>query len=296
MIDFIKIYYQEKEEFESFVIKPENFEEIETILEMHSGIIKYPYTTFFSGMEVRITSKHGYVRNSIHKAYNEYTTGDSHNHNDFGYYSICQAIDYVDSMLVDVGKTKLTQLEFGLNIEIQVSASEIISQNVLMHRLKGANHNRQFRGQGELKQFDYHNHFIKIYDKAKQYRLAHHLLRFEVKFIKPHEFQSMGIFFLTDLKKKPFLRKLFQNLMMRFEEMTIVDSYSDDDISPDDLTKLTRYKNPFYWEEIKRKFTYQTKMRHHREYVRLLEKYELLKIKTILRNSLLEKFIYLMNN
>jgi hypothetical protein len=296
MVDYIKIYYQDKSRFESFVCNPENFEEVDAILGLHSGRIKYPYCTEFSGMEVRVTSKHGYVRNSIHKAYNDYTIGENHNYNDFGYSKICEAIDYISSKLVDVDRVKLTQLEFGINIETPVSASDIIRQNVLMHKLKGPNHNRLFNGMGELKQFDYHNHFIKIYDKAKQYRLNYNLLRFEVKFIKAKEFQKLGIFHLPDLKNKLLLRKLFLNLMLRFEEMTIIDNYADRDISPADLNKLCRYNNPNYWEQGIAHLTPQTKMRHSRDYLRLLQKYDLLKTKVLLQKLLLKKFIYLINN
>tara|TARA_R100000306_G_scaffold14412_2_gene17885 strand:- start:2151 stop:3041 length:891 start_codon:yes stop_codon:yes gene_type:complete len=296
MVDYIKIYYQDKARFESFVCNPENFEEVDAILGLHSGNVKYPYCTEFSGMEVRVTSKHGYVRNSIHKAFNEYTTGENHNYNDFNYYSICEAIDYISSQLIDVDKAKLTQLEFGLNIEVPIPARDIIRQNVLMHKLKGPNHNRLFNGLGELKQFDYHNHFIKIYDKAKQYRLNYHLLRFEVKFIKAKEFQKMGIYHLTDLKKKHLLRKLFLNLMLRFEEMTIVDSYLDEDISSADLNKLCRYNNPTYWEQRISHLSNQTKMRYHRDYVSLLQKYDLLHTKNVLRELLLKKYIKLINH
>lgn len=296
MVDYIKIYYRDKGRFESFVSNPENFEEIEAVLELHSGEVRYPHITYFNGMEVRVTSKYGSVKNSIHKAYNDYITGDGHNYNDFGYSNICEAIDYITSRLVDVDKTKLTQLEFGFNIETPVPACDIIRQNVLMHKLKGPNHRRLFNGQGELKQFDYHNHIIKIYDKGKQYKLTYNLLRFEVKYVKAKEFQKMGIFHLPDLKKKYLLRKLFLDLIMRFEEMIIVDNYSDQDISQQDLYKLCRYNNPNYWELEISHLSYQTRMRHQRDYMILLQKYQLLRTKSFLRIELRKKFIYLINN
>ena len=108
MVDYIKIYYQDKARFESFVCNPENFEEVDAILGLHSGNVKYPYCTEFSGMEVRVTSKHGYVRNSIHKAFNEYTTGENHNYNDFNYF---RGNIYTKNAIDENGNVKVTTPE-----------------------------------------------------------------------------------------------------------------------------------------------------------------------------------------
>ncbi|KJD33992.1 hypothetical protein PK35_04445 [Tamlana nanhaiensis] len=295
MVDFIRLFYRDKDKFEHFVCQQENFEEVDTIFGLHTGEIKYPYRTSFNGIEVKVTSKHGYVYNSIHKAYNDRFSQEAHNHDDFGYCKLCYMVDYISSKLIDVDKVNLTQFEFGFNIETPVSAQQIIRNNVLMHKQNGANHNRVFNGKGELKQFDYHNFVIKIYDKARQYGLPRNILRFEIRFLKAKEFQKYGIYKITDLKDKQKLRKLFVNLKQRFDEMTIVDSYDESIIPEKDLCKLIRYNNSSYWERVISKKSNQTKMRHIRAYQELLNKYNLLQVKSFLKGLLQKKYLQLIN-
>ena len=296
MIDFIRIFYQDKMALEHFVCKQGNFEEVDAVYELHSRKIKYPYKARFCGIEVGITEKHGYVKNSIHKAYNEIATGESQNYSDFTYSNLCETIDFVSRKVVDVDIVRISQLEFGLNISTSVSAKDIISENVFMHKLKSHTHNRQFSGQGELKQFDHSNFCVKIYDKAMQYGLGYNLLRFEVRFKKSKELQQLGVYNLPDLKDKQVLRRLFLYLLKRFDEMIIVDSYSEKDISAKDYILLCEYNNPMYWTRLFLGKKYQVKMMHEKKYMGLLEKYDLLKTKKQLRELLFKKFIYLMNH
>lgn len=296
MIDFIRIYYEDKTLLEYHVCKEGSFEEVNAVYELHSKKINYPYKATFQGMEVIVTSKHGYLKGSIHKAYSELTTGENKNHSDFTYSRLCEAIDFVTGKVVDIDKVRITQLEFGLNIKSHIPAQVIVRRNVFMHKVKSHSHHRKFDGKGELKQFDYTNYCIKIYDKALQYELASNLLRFEVKFTKSKDLQQLGVYNLPDLKDKLVLRKLFLQLLKRFDEMTIVDSYCDKEISPEDLALLCNYNNPMYWARLIEGKNYQTKMRHERKYKELLEKYSLLKTKRELRELLIKKFIYLMNH
>lgn len=295
MVDFIRLFYRDKVRFEHFVCQEENFKELDTLFGFHTGQIKYPYRTSFNGIEVKVTSKHGYVYNSIHKAYNDKFCQELHNHDDFGYLKLCYMVDYVSSKLIGTELANLTQFEFGLNIETPVPARHIIRNNVLMHKQNGANHNRVFNGRGELKQFDYHNFVIKIYDKAKQYNLSRNILRFEIRYLKAKEFQKFDIYKIADLKDKQKLRKLFINLMQRFDEMTVVDNYDESTIPEKDLSKLIRYSNPLYWERVISNRSNQTKMRHIRAYQNLLYKHNLLQVKSILKDLLQKKYLQLIN-
>ena len=108
MIDFIKLHWQDKDRLQSYVLKEGNFEAVNMVLEKHSGQIKYPYTTHFTGMKVGLTQKSGYVKNSLHKSYNILKTGIEHNFNDFTYSNICEEIDYLSSRLVDLSKSRIT--------------------------------------------------------------------------------------------------------------------------------------------------------------------------------------------
>lgn len=295
MVDFVRLFWRDKARFEHFVVQEKNFAEVDTLFGLHTGQIKYPYRTSFNSMEVKVTAKYGYVFNSIHKAHNEIHLGEVQNHNDFGYTGICSMIDHIRKRVTDVDNASITQFEFGFNIETSIPAEEIITNNVLMHMTSGPNHTRLFNGRGKLKQFDHHNYVLKIYDKGKQYRLNKNVLRFEVRFQKAREFQKFGIFRLDDLKDKFKLRQLFKYLLQKFEELIIVDQFEESRIEPIDLEKLIRYNNPNYWETTISGFSATTKMRHLRIYKNLLNKYNLLRTKTHLKQLIQDKYIQLIN-
>lgn len=296
MIDFVRLYYRDKIRLENSVLTPGNFATVNTVMEYFTGEVKYPYTTNVGSMDVGISKNSGYVKNSLHKLHNFNATGDEQNHNNFSYSTICDTIDFLSKKIVDANSTKLTQLEFGINIAIDKLPEIVVRRNFLMHKLKGGSSN-DYRGKGELKQFTHNNYFIKVYDKGKQFGLEENILRFEIKFIKAKEFHALGVCNLEDLKSKENLRKLFVYLLKRFDELTIVDDFNETTIvENNDYDKLSRYTNPIFWnEEIKGKHQ-QTRSRHREEFERLLEKNDLLNTKFYLRKLLIQKFIYLINH
>lgn len=295
MIDYIRLHWRNKFRIEKHVIKEGNFEELFQIYESHSGEIRYPYTTSFYGMSIVLTEKYGYVKNSIHKSYNIRHNEESHNYNDFTYANLCEQIDYIINRLTDIESSGITQLEFGLNIPIGVNAEDIIEKNILMHKFKSANHNKEYYGTGKLKQFDHYNYVFKIYDKAKQYGLITNIIRIEIKFMKAKEFQAIGVFNLVDLKNRTILCQLFFLLLKRFDELIIIDDFIHIEMVNEDLRLLRKYSNTRFWEiELKDKHP-NTRSRHKDKFLSLLKKYDLLKIKTLLREQLIRKFINLIN-
>ena len=165
MIDFIRVHYSDKSRLEQFILKPEIFQKTFSVLEMFSGEVLYPYKTNLENMEIVVNEKSGYIKNSIHKLYNLLSKGKEHNHNDFNYSQLCSTIDFLTDNVIDVASTKLTQLEFGLNISIPVKAEDLISKSVLMHNLKRHSSVKEFKGKGYLMMFEHYNYIIKIYDK-----------------------------------------------------------------------------------------------------------------------------------
>ncbi|WP_157111599.1 hypothetical protein [Nonlabens spongiae] len=268
---------------------------METVFEFHSGKIRYPYRVSFNSMDASVTEKHGYVKNSIHKSHNDRMGLGAHNYNDFGYDDLCKTIDYIDYRCGGLDQSNLTQLEFGFNIQIPIAAALIIKNNVLMHKLKGPNQVRRFEGSGMYKQFTYNNYIVKIYDKALQYKLPYNLLRFEIKFLKARELRKLGIYKLKDLKNKANLRRLLLKLLERFDELTVIDPFEESDINESDREKLTRYKNPNYWEVDMQRMSSTTRMRHSRDFDSILRRYNLVTLKSRLRESILSKFITLIN-
>lgn len=297
MIDFVRVHYRDNRRLETFIMDPRNFEKMYSVLEYHSGEVLYPYRVKLENMELVVNEKNGYVKNSIHKLNNVLLEGEDHNYNDFSYSQLCAVIDYLNTNIIDITTTKLSQLEFGLNVSIPITAEQLISKSVLMHKFEKHSTTREYRGKGYLKAFEHYNYIIKIYDKAKQYNLKdQNVLRFEIKFMKAKEFNSLGIFKLNDLKNKEVLNNLFQYLLKRFDELLIVDDYFEDFFPKDDFEKLNMYSSSFFWDKLTIAKKRQAKLNHRNKYLSLLKKYNLLTTKTFLRDQLIEKYNQLLND
>ena len=297
MIDFVRINYSDKSVIEPFVCSRENFKELHTVLEYHSGEIKYPYSASIGCMDIGINDKYVYVKNSMHKLYNELQGEEAHNYNDFKYSALCNTISYLSEKLTDVKSSRLTQLEFGLNIKLPIPAEKMIIDNIILHKYKLHNHSTTFDGNGQYKQFDYHNYYLKIYDKAMHYGIDENIIRFEVKHKKSKSFNPLGVYNINDLKSKAVLKNLFKDLLKRFDKLTIVDSIpTDSKITDKDRNKLESYLSYNYWMKLSDRKDRNIKSREKKAFQDLLIKNDLLKTKAFLRVSLIQKFTELINS
>lgn len=297
MIDFVRFRYKDKGIIERFIKDEENFEELLAVLECHSGEIRYPYSANIGCMEIKVNNESAYVKNSIHKLYNELQSGEAHNYNDFKYSALCSTINYLAGKLTDVKNTRLTQLEFGLNIKLPIPAEKMIIDNIILHKLELHNHSTTFDGNGQYKQFDYCNYYLKVYDKAMHYGVDENIIRFEVKHKTSKSFNPMGVYNVHDLKSKKLLQNLFDDLLMRFDELTIIDNILDDTkITKKDKRKLESYLSYSYWEKLSNRENRNRKPVEKLAFQNLLVKYNLLKTKTFLRASLIRKFNELLNS
>ncbi len=294
MVDFVKIIYRDKNEVEPFICDEKNFNQLRGIVELHTGEIEYPFRTKLENMEVRITENKVYVFNSIHKLNNFRKTKENHNYNDFTYSELVENIEFINNKLPSIQDTHLSQLEFGLNIEIDNSAEFIIDNNIIMHNYKIHSKDETFKGEGKYKQFSHSNYYIKVYDKAKQYNLSKNVLRFEIKHISNKSFNPKGIYNILDLKDKNKLEIMYENLLQRFDEMLIIDNYRDNKEIPKEVkNQIEKYTSFNYWEELPNR---TKKSREKKKFEDILNKYNLLTIKTELRKRLEEKYQYLINN
>lgn len=299
MIDFVRANYRDKSIIENFVLDPNNFSDLKSGYDVHNKTKEYPYSTSIQNIEIRINEKSASYKNSLHKLNNslknDFIDYAYHNSNDFKYSEICRSIDYLSDNIIDIGDARLTQLEFGLNIETPIPAEEIIRNNIVFHNLKLASHSMTFDGRGEYKQFDHYNYYIKVYDKAKQYNLDKHILRFEIKYKKNKGFNKFGAYNLLDLKNPACLQMLMDDLLMRFDELTIIDDYnSESNIPKTNLQKLKTYTSYNYWQKFLRKDR-NKKAIQLADFEKILKRNDLQKTKTIIREKLVEKFNELIN-
>lgn len=292
MIDFIRIHYDYAQELEEFVLHPDNFKEVEQVLEYHSKEVRYPYKANFKNFQVVVNVSSGYIKNSLHKYFDLLQGGNGENHSDFSFSNVIKMIESLEERFVGLHHAKLTQLEFGLNIQLDMPARPIVKENILMHKYNSPTIDTDFEGTGQYKQFNYRQYYIKTYDKALMYKVYQkNILRFEVKFISRKVFNKLGIMFLSDLKVKGNIIRLFNYLLNKFDEMIIVDGFTENDNIPEaDLKQIEIYKSSIYWQSLNDRNKRNRRIKSKKDFRRLLEKYNLLKIKAYIRELLIQKF------
>lgn len=224
MIDNIKIYINDKDEFERS-LKLNALISLNGIFDSSTGVAKeYPLKGKFYNMDVVITEKSAFVSGSVHKLYNSILGNEEGNSNDFSYCEYKTAIRIISEALeINPSATKITNLEFGFNIHVKDSPRTLIDNHVIMLNYKEPNRKSNFRGKGCFKEFQMSDYSLKIYDKSLQYNiLDENILRVEQKIINRRYLQTKGIFNLADINEKT-LNILYVNLYKLIGKLTLVD-------------------------------------------------------------------------
>lgn len=158
---------------------------------------------------------------------------------------ICQLKEIEIGLMIDLKSAKLMNLEFGVNIETDVSVSSII-QSLLTFKKETFN---KFKVRNFGRYCSKTEYEVKIYDKGMEYVLPYQLLRFEVKFTKMRKLNQLGIYSLADLQKKESVRSLITILTDTWQQVHMIDSSIEQTgLSKGDINLLKKCQEPGYWE------------------------------------------------
>jgi len=295
MIDNFKLRAGNKNEFESH-IELNKLISLETSVDLFTGELKeYPKKGKKANLEVKISKCQAVVLGSLHKYHNMVEDNGNQNYNDFNYCQISEQINNLCNFFQFNKDTTLTNLEFGLNIEIENDPQKLIDYSLLMYELKNHNRDMKFAGKGDFKEFQKTDYSLKIYNKSKQYSLKDNILRVEIKIIKTRLLKKLGINCFENVLDKEILYKLFNLLMQEFSNLLIIDDYYFLDIPVKDTEKLNKYTNPNYWNMIRRDKSYKVQYRLKQDFKLLISTYGLDKMHLTLILKLREKFTYLLD-
>lgn len=295
MIGYIKIYFERVPDINALFKGGISINPFTTLIETPSGRMKYEYNAQHLNMKSTIKEESGWVIGSLQVSHN--IMNEEFNYEDLTYSNLVKITDYLADKIVDVKHSSITNLEFGLNIIPNSTYSDILSINILMHKLNGYNHNKRSNIKGMLRHFEYTNFHIMIFNKAVQIDVSENVLRFELRLIRSVELKKLGIYTLLNLKDKDVLINLKNLFMEKFEELTIMDNFKDRIDIPDEIkTKLNDYVSPTYWLDLSKRFGRQTKSRHKKDFEKIQSDYNLNQMKEEIRNSLNMNFYKLYNN
>lgn len=203
------------------------------------------------------------IEGSLHKYYND----GKHNYDDFTYDKLQFALNnFSDQFQIELTDCILQNIEFGVNIVSLIQAL-LFQQGLISHR------NTPFK-RISLENADYYqvvhpdNFFIKIYDKAKQYRakgypIPNEILRYELKYVKMESviepLKEKGLIYkkfltLNDLLNMDILNALGEMLISKLDEVLFYDHTIFLE-NPDNIQKLNiaNWQNPVYWENLDRR-------------------------------------------
>ncbi|MBB4807006.1 hypothetical protein HNP38_002302 [Chryseobacterium defluvii] len=290
MIDFIKIYTNNKEALETNL--KNKFDDTICSLNYYTGELQYPCRRYFENMEVRITNTMAIVRNSIHKYFNMINDLGSNNYTDFYYSDMIKAFDLLQIDLDEnIEDCKITNLEFGLNIRTSQSPKTLLENNFIMYNFDDFSQIDTFGGYGYYKQYNRREYLVKIYDKGLQFRLPYNLMRVEIKITDSKMLKNFGIYTTKDIYNKSSLKVLFNHLIKAFDEINIIDNgFTDQKMPHHTKTFIEIGKSSSFWREIKQNKSSSHYYDMRDRYNMLLDKYELNTIKQELKDLLVDKF------
>ena len=228
------------------------------------------------------------VAGSIHKYWNNGT-----NENNFTLPDARSAIKrFCTHFDINPSDLFIKNLEFGVNLQIPIDASELMQQVICFNNLQPI---RPYQSRPdcfflEFEQFDY---FLKIYDKGKQYKKqlpgTPNTLRVEIKGRNSRFFAQANIRVLEDLLNPDN----FQVLGMKFAKLINGIVFDDDTICVKELRlndkKLYRELcNPRKWKQYRgnASSTFRYRLKRFKE---IVEHYGKRKIYTTLKTAVKEK-------
>jgi thioester reductase-like protein len=231
MVDFVKIGIHNATE-----IKQNPLLDFTIKLNRDTAEVEIFEKAHYKGLEFKIWDS-GFlmITGSLHKYYNN----GEHNHNDFTHYMLKEILnDFEINLGLYLTKCIIQNIEFGVNIK-PITETSIILENLFEHKtIQFENGHFGYYRQAKHKQY-----FVKVYDKAEQYKLSNQLMRFELKFVKMEIPNKHGVFSLNDLLNDDWKESIQELLLKEWNKILMFDST----IRLDELDKRTRDKKILQW-------------------------------------------------
>lgn len=214
-------------------------------------VFSFPLTAKYRNLEFIIkSSEYILLQGSIHKY-----AQNGRNYDDFGMNEMIQIlIEICEKFGIDPLRANIINIEYGVNLrELPFESSHLLNI-VLRYRTTSFNRMRNNRGLTVAGKDCYLNQFgIKLYDKAKQFKLDHQVFRYEVKVKKMEHLHKKKILIhsLFDLFIKKNLDMLGADLQAIWEEILMFDdNLYELDLKPSERSRLKDYRSLCYWEEL----------------------------------------------
>lgn len=189
------------------------------------------------------------INGSFHKLY-----GNGRNDSDFTFIDFVTVIyDFSKKFGINPICFNVVNLEFGVNIQLPLKASQFISYVVYYKTIRPSS---TVYPNGYMKQFSLTQYTIKIYDKGLQNLSGEYQLRFEVKANKSQYLKFANIRVLADLLNIETWKLLAIRLVSIFNELLISEPIKFNQLSQKEILLLTKGENDRFWHETYQRSVY----------------------------------------
>jgi hypothetical protein len=297
MIGSIRMYFEKKNKFELFLLREGNFKNAKKRYVLDSRRTAYPILANENCFTYKVDKYRGYIYGSLFSYYFSKFGGDFESGVDFTYKEMCYAIDAFCRETVDIEKSKMTTVSIVFTVTMKFQAEGFIRRNLLMYNYKGYNHNKKTSLKEELKYFDYEDFEILFSADRTKDDLKQNKLKVEIRIKESETLEKTGVNSILDLKDKEALEKLFNLFLIKYDGLTIIDSFENlDNLKEKDKLKMPLYMNVDYWKELPKIKNRQAKHRARKDFERIQSEYLLNNLKKELRESLISAFNQFINN
>lgn len=228
------------------------------------------------------------VAGSIHKYHNK---GES-NYNDFTHSNITETLtDLKKRFGIDPKKTRLRNLEFGVNIKLPITAQQFLKGVICMPDKAFGQMSIKSPSLGRVCQRAQYS--LKIYDKGKQADTTDKdLIRVELHVNKMQYLEKYGIKYLSDLEEKETLLLLGCILISTLNDVVYYNGVFDSvSMSRKDRDRVQKYIAPYRWLEMARNQRYKFR----KSMIRFFKKYDHTDFKKVAILEVFKKCNHLIN-
>lgn len=206
------------------------------------------------------------INGSLHKYY---TNG--FNNTDYTYFDfVCTIYKLSKTFGINPFHCRITNLEFGVNINPKENIYHIISQCIfLKNKMPNVNN---YNGKGYMKVFEFAQYSVKMYDKGIQYGSDNNQLRFEIKAKKNQYLKFANIITLADLFDIEKWNKLSNHLQEMLMRLLIYEDIDLNLMPHKDQLFYTKTMNSNYWYETHQKSKHTLK-EHRQKFKKLTNDY-----------------------
>lgn len=304
MIDFVKGSFGNKSKVENFILRDETllrkgFFNAREIYSYSQEKFVYPIKAELHNMHINISKQGGYIMNSLHKLNNVLEGRDVGNYNDFSFLELIKTLEWIEKNLnYPLNEISITNLEFGFNLDIDLNPSLVLDNNILMYDFQAPCYNPKNNRDIKIKKFTTTNYEIKVYNKSLQYQLEGELstiLRIEVKYKSRRLLNKLNIYSLEDLRNPNTLSDLYEDFCKKIDRLLIIDNYAGcDSMKKRDKEQIKSYTHPNFWINLKQNAHRNTVLKHKKQCLELIKKYDLNNWEEVLKDLIYEKFKSLM--